>query len=73
MFAIFTQTRNGLQWHEAFNTLEEAQQCLDAGDYDKPHVDFAFIIRVEAFRDVDGFCVREVDGQALFDVVNAGD
>ena len=54
MFAIFTQTRGALQWCEAFNTLEEAQQCLDAGDYDKPDVDFAFILPVMAFRDVDG-------------------
>ena len=67
MYAIFTQTSGALQWCEAFNTLEDAQQCLDAGDYDKPHVDFAFIIRVEAFRDVDGLRVHDVDGPARLD------
>lgn len=54
MYAIFQQTSTGLQWVEGFDTLEQAQQTLDAGDHDRTDVDFAFIIEVQAFRDVSG-------------------
>ena len=54
MYAIFAQTRTGLQWVEGFDTLDQAQQTIDAGDHDRPDVDFTFIMEVRAFRDVSG-------------------
>lgn len=54
MYAIFAQTSTGLQWVEGFDSLEQAQQTIDAGDHDRPDIDFTFIVEVRAFRDVSG-------------------
>jgi len=51
MHAIFAQTDTGLEWLEAFDDLDTAQKVVDAGDHDRPGVNFLFIIKVEHFRD----------------------
>ena len=52
MFGIFTQGRYGMNWHGNETTLERATEQLK--DYDDSYlVDFAFVLPVLAFRDID--------------------
>jgi hypothetical protein len=53
MYGIFTQGRNGLNWCGNEQSLERARELLE--DYRaREDVDFAMVLPVTAFLDIDG-------------------
>lgn len=62
-FGIFTQSRDGFHWCASAPTLEEATAMLDAGDFD--NADWAMVLPIAAFRDIDGERDTTIDGDAL--------
>ena len=63
MYGIFTQGKDGLNWHGNETSLEHATALL--ADYDhREDVNFAMVLEVAAFRDIDGMRMDDTDDTA---------